>query len=136
MSWAIQFPEEKYLGAVDVIPEGSHLKVEFETGVPEGTSAELSMTVEKDKYMDIPIIELNNDSESYGEVYVIIGGSEVPIIKDTEPGRTYYIDVRGIIGLVPVTGIILRAYTSATTTKKNIVEMKYSGRVISFLREE
>ena len=136
MSGVLSFPQAKFLGPVDVIPKESYLQVKFETQIPSGSEAEVSIEANENTYFDIKQMELDNDDEAYGEVRVVVNGEEITLLSDTNTGKTYYIDVENTVGQILATKIILKAYTSTTTSKVNYVTLYYSGRVVSFLREE
>lgn len=118
---------------VDLIPNG-YLRVVFDSGIAGGTIAEASIDspMPGKQYIVLHYIELRNDSEAVGEFYLVdADGKEMPLITDTTAGRTYVLDVDEAVGIVLASRLVLKAKTTATTSKQNTVEARYTGRVVA-----
>lgn len=116
--------------AVDTIPDGSSVKLTFDVDVPAGTTGEARVDAPEGNQFIVLLVELSNDAEAKGNVYLATGAGEIPLFKDTEAGKSYTMDVDEALGLIRADAIILRGETTAYTTKVNTIQLNYSGKVV------
>ena len=115
---------------VDTIPVGSNLKVSFDVNIPAGTTGEARVDAPEGYQFIIMLVELYNDTEAKGNVYLATDAGEIQLFSDTEAGKSYTMDVDETLGLIRANSIILKGEVVSDTTKLNTIQVNYSGKVV------
>jgi len=129
MTTRVPPPHIKWL--IGVAPEGSMLKVVFDTATPAGTVGRAEIRPDRG-FFHPSMLELSADIEVKAAVYVMVDGSEVKL-AEVQPGCTAYIDVDELFGEDFLSGkLILEGTTVAETTGLRSVNLKYAAGIYEF----